>query len=116
MVLYSGNASVLNFRNEGICASNIMGNLIITILATLFLFSCSTGLGVRKSQVMYFDSQFTGTFNNNAYEVNGRRYGSPTLLELFEIYNVKADSVSMFFNKSGELELTYTDSEGKFKK
>ena len=65
---------------------------------------------------MYFDSQFTGTFKNNAYDVNGRRYGSPTLLDLFEIYNVKADSVSMFFDKSGQLELTYTDSEGKFKK
>lgn len=93
-----------------------MRTLIVITLATFFLYSCGTGLGVRKSKVMYFDSQFAGTFNNNAYKVNGRRYGSPSLLDLFERYHVKADSVSIVFDRSGELELTYTDREGNFKK
>jgi hypothetical protein len=57
----------------------------------------------------------SGTFNNHAYKVKGRRYGSPTLLDLFEIYNVKADTVSIMCDKSGGLELTYKDDEGKFK-
>lgn len=90
-----------------------MRKLIAIIVTTFFLSSCSTGLSVRKSQVVYFDSQFTGTFKNNAYDVNGRRYGSPTLLDLFERYHVKADSVSILFDKSGDLELTYIDSTGK---
>lgn len=93
-----------------------MGRVILIILAAFFILSCGTGLSVRKSQVKYFENQFTGTFNNHSYKVNGRRYGSPTLLDLFEIYNVKADSVSIMYDKLGELELIYKDDEGKFKK
>jgi hypothetical protein len=88
---------------------------VIIILATFFLYSCGTGLSIRKSQVKYFDVQLSGTFDNNAFKVNGRRYGSPTLLDLFEIYHIKTDSVSIIFDKSGELELTYKGNDGKFK-
>lgn len=89
---------------------------IIIVLATFFLYSCGTGVGVRKSKVKYFDGQLSDTFDNNAFKVHGHRYGSPTLLHLFEIYDVKADSVSIVFDQSGELELTYKDNSGKFTK
>lgn len=93
----------------------IMARLII-ILATLFLSACGTGVSVRKSNVKYFDGRLSGTFDNNAFKVNGRRYGSPTLLDLFEIYQVRTDSVSVVLDRSGELELAYTDNDGECKK
>ncbi|MBO9202432.1 MULTISPECIES: hypothetical protein [Niastella] len=92
-----------------------MRMLLIIMLTALFLCSCSTGLNVRKSKIVYFNKEFTGTFDNNAYDVNGRRYGSPTLLGLFERYNEKADSVSILFDTSGRLELTFMDSLGTVK-
>ncbi|HEY9046780.1 MAG TPA: hypothetical protein VIN08_12835 [Ohtaekwangia sp.] len=67
---------------------------------------------MRKSRVKYFDSQFSGTFNNNPLKASPRRYGSPTLLDLFQIYQVETDSVSAVFNRQGELELTYRDKDG----
>ena len=88
---------------------------IITLVIFFSLCSCGTGLSVRKSQVKYFDSRFSGTFHNSAFKVNGRRYGSPALLELFEIRQVKTDSVSVVFDRQGELKLSYQDSEGKVK-
>lgn len=93
-----------------------MARVVIIILVTFFLCSCGTGLSVRKSKVKYFDAQFPGTFDNNAFKVNVRRYGSPTLLDLFEIYYVKTDSVSVKCDSSGELELTYKNNEGNLKK
>lgn len=87
----------------------------ITLIIFFSLCSCGTGLSVRKSQVKYFDNHFSGTFGNRAFKINGRRYGSPALLELFEIYQVKADSVSVVFDEQDELELTYQDSDGKVK-
>ncbi|AYB35178.1 hypothetical protein D4L85_33365 [Chryseolinea soli] len=68
-----------------------------------------------RSQVNYFDGQFSGTFDNTAFKANGRRYGSPALLELFEIREAKADSVSVVFDRQGKLELAYQDSDGKVK-
>jgi hypothetical protein len=88
----------------------------IIILATFFLYSCGTGLSIRKSKVDYFNNQFTGTFDNIAFKVNGRRYGSPTLLDLFEIYNIRTESIYLRFNDSDELELSYKDNEGVLKK
>ena len=88
---------------------------IIAWVIFLSLCSCGTGLSVRKSQVKYFDGQFSGTFDNNAFKANGRRYGSPALLELFQIYRVKADSVSVVFDSRGELELTYQGPGGEVK-
>lgn len=82
----------------------------IIILAT-FLCSCGTGLSIRKSDVKYFDKHFSGTFDNNAFKINGRRYGSPTLLDLFEIHNVSADSIAVKINDTGQLQLTYKDKE-----
>ncbi|MBT1686843.1 hypothetical protein [Dawidia soli] len=92
-----------------------MARLII-ILAALFLYACGTGVSVRKSKVKYLDGQLSGTFDNNAFKVNGCRYGSPTLLDLFEIYQVRTDSVSVAFDGSGALELAYTDNDGEWKK
>lgn len=89
---------------------------VIIILATFFLCSCGTGLSIRKSKVDYLNNQFTGTFDNIAFKVNGRRYGSPTLLDLFEIYNISTDSIYLKFNDSDELELSYKDSKGALKK
>lgn len=94
----------------------LMTKTVTLILAIFFLCSCGTVLSIRKSKVNYFNAQLSGTFDNIAFKVNGRRYGSPTLLDLFEIYNIRTDSVSVKFNGSEELELSYKDNEEKFKK
>lgn len=88
---------------------------IPTLVIFFSLCSCGTGLSVRKSQIKYFDSQFSGIFDNHAFKANGRRYGSPALLELFEIQQVKTDSVSVVFDRQGELKLSYQDNGGKVK-
>lgn len=92
----------------------LMTKTVTLILAIFFLCSCGTVLSIRKSKVNYFNAQLSGTFDNIAFKVNGRRYGSPTLLDLFEIYNIRTDSVSVKFNGSEELELSYKDNEEKF--
>lgn len=80
-------------------------------IATIFLlYSCGTGLNVRKSQVKYFDKNFSVTVANNSFKIHGHRYGNPTLLTLFEIYSVNTDSVSIKFIDSLKLQITYTDS------
>ena len=87
----------------------------ITLVVFFSLCSCGTGLIVGKSQLRYFDSQFSATFCNTAFKVNGRRYGSPALLELFEIYQAKTDSVSVVVDKQGELKLTFQGNDGNVK-
>ena len=64
-------------------------------------------MGMRKSQVKYFDTHFSATIYNYSFKVHGRRYGSPTLLGLLEIKNEITDSVSMSFNENRELVLTF---------
>ena len=83
----------------------------VIFITTIFLFSsCGTGLNVRKSQVKYFDKNFSVTADNNSFKIHGRRYGNPTLLTLLEIYPVNTDSVSINFIDSLKLQVTYTDS------
>lgn len=72
-----------------------------------FLCSCGTGMNIKKSQVKYFSDHFSATINNNSYKANAQRYGSPSLLQLFEIQNEIADSVSIKFNDNHELILSY---------
>jgi hypothetical protein len=98
---------------------------IVLFIATIFLlFSCGTGLNVRKSQVNYFDKSFSVIADNNSFKMHGRRYGNPTLLTLFEINSVNTDSVSISFIDSLKLQVIYKDKgivkkkifDGKFAK
>jgi hypothetical protein len=86
---------------------------IIFITTFLLLYSCRTGLNVRKSQLKYVDKNFSVRVANNSFKVRGDRYGNPTLLTLFEINSVNTDnvdSVSIKFIDSLKLQITYNDS------
>lgn len=84
---------------------------IILFISTAFMtYSCGTGLNVRKSQLKYFDETLSITVDNNPYEVHGRNYGNPSLLELLEIYSGSTNNVLLNFIGSAKLEITYTDS------
>jgi hypothetical protein len=89
---------------------------VIFIATFLLLSSCGTGLNVRKSQLKYFDKNFSATVDNNSFKIQGRRYGNPTLLELLEIYPVNTDSVSIKFIDSLKLQVSYMDSGTVMKK
>jgi hypothetical protein len=86
-----------------------MKKIISIFIVLLFICSCGTGLGIRKSKVKTLDKGLTGTFQNAAFKTHGKRYGTPTLLTLFEIQNVNTDSLSIKFNDRGELKITYKD-------
>jgi hypothetical protein len=49
------------------------------------------------------------SYQNNAYKVNTKIYGSPTLLALIEVYSIEADSVSIKIRDNYEGELNYKD-------
>ena len=96
----------------------------IILFALIYLFSsCGTGLKISKSKYKQIDNNFSGTFVNQPSESKGRNY-DPTILKLFEIYNVKADSVYLKFNEDGKLLVIFHDSlhtrteifEGRFRK
>lgn len=82
--------------------------LIVIVLIYFILYSCKTNVEVIKSNRFY---QFSGIFDNNAFKVKGRRYGSPTLLELFEIYHIKTDSVTIKCDSVGNLKLIFVDNK-----
>jgi hypothetical protein len=67
-------------------------------------------VGVRKSQFKPIDRNLSRTFQNTAFKVNGKRYWSPPLLNLFEITNVNADSIKITLNEAGDLKISYRDS------
>ncbi len=83
----------------------------LIVVSLLVFCACRTSLGVRNSEVKYFDKTFSATASNFAFKVNGKRYGSPTLLGLFEIRNDNAESVTLNFNDSGKLILTYKSAD-----
>lgn len=77
------------------------------ILLCLFLNSCSSGVKVSRSQVIYFDKSFSAKVLNKPYKT-GSRYKTPTLLNLFEISEQPhSDTVHFSFNSKNELEVTY---------
>lgn len=111
-------------KNEVAMCKGTTGSIsAVMVLIGLLLCSCGSGLKGNKSKTRHFDSHSSGTFDNQPFKTNGRRYGSPSLLELFEIHNVSADSVSLRFSAEG-LQLVYTDGQrvdsvsfqGKFSK
>ena len=88
-----------------------MKKTFIIVLIYFVLCSCKTNIKVIKSNKEHF-CQFYGTFDNNAFKVvRGNRYGSPSLLELFEIYHIKTDSVTIECDSMGELKLIFVDKE-----
>lgn len=88
--------------------------ILTLVLIPFILSSCRTGMGVRKSKVSYFDSSFSATVSNHSFDVKGQQWGDNSLLQLFEIGIVNTDSVSMRFNDSNALVLSYKVHGQKF--
>ena len=89
-----------------------MTRSIILILLSFLLYSCGAGLNIGKRNLQSIDSQFNGTYSNYSTRVKGARYGSPTLLDLFELYHLTTDSVSIRFDSTNQLVLTYQVTDG----
>lgn len=88
--------------------------ILMLLFTTLLLCSCRSGMGIRKSKVVYFDSTFSATVSNYSFKVKGRHWGDNSLLQLFEIGVVTTDSVSLRFNDSNALILSYEVHGQKF--
>ncbi len=87
------------------------------VLWVLFsLSSCGTGLQISKSKVMYFDNRFSAFVDNTAFKAKASRYGSPSLLGLFEIPHLSPDSVCIKFAPTQELVLQYWENGQKKEK
>ncbi|HCS21033.1 MAG TPA: hypothetical protein DIW47_10825 [Bacteroidetes bacterium] len=71
-------------------------------------------MGLRKSKVTYFDNHFSATVSNYSFKKKGSNWSEPSLLQLFEIGVVNTDSVSLGFNDSNALILSYEVNGQKF--
>ena len=91
-----------------------MNKLFIFILLTLT--SCGTGIKISKSNFKALNKNYYATYQNNSFKTHGQRYGSPTLLSLFEIQNVIDDSVQIILNESGDFKIVYKDISGQKEK
>ena len=67
------------------------------MLTVLLLSACGSGVRVQRSTVQYFDSSFSATVANKSFKVKKPRNGDYPLLDLFWIWQVKADNVQVFF-------------------
>ena len=79
----------------------------VFILSLILLCSCATGLRVRKNNFIPIDGKFKGTFKNEAYLKKGKNPASSTILELFDIYLTKADTVHIYFDDKERLVVTF---------
>ena len=83
--------------------------LFIYLLCLLILigYGCKYRLCISNSIFTNFDKSFIGEFELNSNKVNGKRYGDPNLLELFELGNINSPFVRINFKSESLMELTY---------
>ena len=82
----------------------------------LTLASCGTGMKISKSNFKAPYKNLSVIYQNNSFKTNRQRYGSPTLLSLFEIQNTFTDSVQTIFNEAGDLKIVYSDTSTQMEK
>ncbi len=87
-----------------------MTKTILLIALTVLLASCGKGLTIRKSNIADFDNHFSAKVANHSTKVKGQGYRDLALLDLFEIRNIKTDSVLIKLSDKGVLQITYKDS------
>jgi hypothetical protein len=93
----------------------------ITYTFILFCFVSCTGVRIPKDEFKTIDASFKGCFYNRVSQANGRHADS-TLLNVFQSWGYKTDSVTLQFNAKNQLELNFGDPthpltfDGKFKK
>ena len=97
-----------------------MKRSLIYLATILILTSCGTGLRISKSDFQRIDNHFSGTFSDTSFKSKGKNYQPLTLTQIFEVFHIKAKTVSLQFNDSGYLQVSFNDSviiyHGKFKK
>jgi hypothetical protein len=101
-------------------------NYIVITATILLLYSCGTGMMVSKKDFLPIDNKFKATFENKSYLAKGRNYGNSgaTILDFFELYKLKTDTIQFHFDNDNKLILTFNDSlsvrtepfKGKFRK
>ena len=85
-----------------------LANILIG-LTILICTACGTGLRMNKSYCIPIDDKYSGTFPNRSYKANDGNCDM-TLLQLFNIFDSKTDSVMIEFDKVGQLQITFRDS------
>lgn len=79
---------------------------LLTYVFILCYFTSCTGVRMYKSELHPIDANFKGSFHNRA--LMPKTVGADsTLLNLFELYGYKADSVALQFNSNNQLELRF---------
>jgi hypothetical protein len=83
-------------------------------------------MSLSKKDFSPIDKKFLGIFENRSSLTKGRHYSSsqPTILDLFELYKIAADSIHFHFDNDDKLTLTFNDSlrlrtekfDGKFRR
>lgn len=86
-----------------------MAKTILTILNIFLFCACGTGLKINKSNFKPINNNFSGSFKNFSYKTKGRNY-DPTLLNLFNIFDIASDTIIFKINSNGQLQLTFKDS------
>ncbi len=71
--------------------------------------ACVTGLKVSKKQYEPLKGTFSGTFKNIAYKTSGKK-SDRTLLKLFRVFNITADSITIRIQESGFVTIEFYDS------
>ncbi|MCB0381620.1 MAG: hypothetical protein KDD24_10210, partial [Flavobacteriales bacterium] len=79
----------------------------ILIFFIISLLTACSSMGIRKSKLKFIDSTFKGFISNNHHKIKGRKYGSPDLLNTFEIRNAQSDTIWIEFSKSENLIIKY---------
>lgn len=97
---------------------------ITGILSVFILSSCGTGLRIGRKDYAPINNRFNATICNNPFKTKGRTYSELTLLDMFDLFRLHSDSISLHFDEKEKLVLIFNDSllkrteifEGRFKK
>lgn len=89
----------------------MMKKTMLILLIAFNSYSCVRKMGIPKSDLKYFDNTFNAIIENNIFKVNGKRYGSPSFLRLFEIQSNSLKPVNLKFNEINKLQITYIDND-----
>ncbi len=98
-----------------------MKNDITLIILTFLILSSCTGLKIKRADFKPIDKTFNSSFYNVPSKTKGH-YPDSTMLEVFEIFQVRSDSINLSFNNSGQLQISFDKNsqtksfDGKFKK
>lgn len=84
----------------------------IVLLIIVLISSCSSGLKVKRSEVLPIDNSFKATIDGEFFNTDTIEYRKNVFLSYYKVNSWLADTVHIRFNESDQLVLTYKDTIG----